>query len=298
MGYHPRHASGRKLSRTGLAVSVAGLAVFAGTVIGGSTPAMAAAPTVPKINNTINGEAGYFVNDNGGTRIRDVQATTVITNTMEDLNGSNLADPGGVGVELCNDNTGDAAQLGLEWNGTQFEMEYGYTPHFADLTAPAASATNPDPDPCAEGGLLNGGTGIAFANPFIPQLGDTIHFEVYYNPGKHHSLKFEVQDVTQNITRVQTVKVPAQDYYEAGIGVLTDTQNLTGGAVNLINTFTGTEFNWYGNKGAAPATIYSPSHWDLELADFVNGSNQVTLTPGPLNTAGTSFEMLEGSTSA
>jgi len=276
------------------------LAAAAALTLGGlafTAPAFAAAPTIAKINNTANGEAGYFVNDNGSTRIRDVQASTVVTPQMENLNGVNLL--GGTGVELCNDNTGDAAQLGLEWTGTAFTVEYGYTPHFAQLTAPAASATNPDPDPCAEGGLLNGGTGISFPNSFIPAIGDTIHFEVYYNPkGNHtHSLKFLAEDVTQDITRVQTVQVPEMDFYEAGVGVLTDGQTLTGGPVNLVNAFTGTSFNWYGNKGAAPDSILSSS-WDTEMADFVNASNQVTLSPNAsLNSAGTGFSDYEGSTS-
>ena len=309
MSYNPRHARRARIKLGVISLAVLGLAL-SGSLAGASSAS--AALTTPMISNGPSGpgEAGFFVNDNGSTKIRDVQASLVVTSTMEDLNGSNT-DPGGVGVELCNDNTGYAAQLGVEWDGTKdaFVAEYNYvddpvlgTPYLA-----ATVNSNSDTDPCVEGGLLNDGVGQTFSSflnatpvtaPGAIHVGDTLHFEIYYDPwGHRHSLKFEVQDLTQNITRVQTVKVPAQDFYEAGIGVLTENQSLTGGAVNLISAFTGTSFNWYCNKGTPPDSILS-SHWDTEEAVFINSSNQVTLTPAPLNTSGTSFEMLEGSTSA
>ena len=287
-------------------VTVAGLTLLAaaGLALGG-TPAFAATPSVPFINNGTPGpgEAGYFVNDNGGTRIRDVQFTTVVTAQMENLSGVPSPGIGGVGGELCNDNTGWAAQVGIVWNGTAFQDEYNYTgnPSYGgtgDILL--ASPSQPDQDPCAEGGLLNSGNGEKFGNTFVPHVGDTVHFEIYYNPlGKHrHSLTFKEYDYTQHLTRVQTVSVPAQDLYEAGIGVVSENTTLTGGPVNLINTFTGTSFNYYSSRTGFNS-IYVPRHWDLEEADFVNGSNQVTLSPNnTLNSAGNSFAELEGSTSA
>jgi hypothetical protein len=274
----------------------------AGLVVLGAGTAFAAAPTVPMVNNNTVGEAGYYVNDNGGTRIRDVQATTIVVNTLEDLNGSNNTVPGGAGVELCNDNTGWAAQLGLEWDSgtSSFVVEYNYTgnPSYGGTGDTLTTTSTTDPDPCAEGGLLNAGDGEHFNNTFTPKLGDTIHFEIYYDPnGKNkHELAFKEQDLTQNITRVQTVNVKAQDLFEAGVGIVSNANDLTGGAVNLLNTFTGTSFNYYSSHVAIGSIL--STHWDLEMADFVNGSNQVTLSPGPLNTAGTSFTELEGSTSA
>jgi len=297
--------------------AVAALTLIGGVAGAGATTAWAV-PTIAKVSNTAIGEAGYYINDNGETRIRDVQATTVVTSTMENLNGTGAGTaggppqkPGGVGTELCNDNTGYAAQAGLEWVDAagstpgHFVLEYNYTgnPGYGGPGDVLTATSTSDPDPCAEGGLLNNGTGELFLNDFTPQVGDVLHFEIYYDPkGKFfHSLKFLVQDQTQDLTRVQTADIPAENFYEAGIGVVTQAANLTGGAVNLINTFTGAFFNWYKNgygSKYAPVGILQPSHWDLEMADFVNGSNQVTLTPSNLTGVNNSFAMLEGSTSA
>jgi hypothetical protein len=304
MGYRPRHktpAGGRGT------LAVLGVITTAGFLMALALPASATVPTIAKVNNTAVGEAGYYINDNGSTRIRDVQASTVITSQMEDLNGS--ASPGGVGVELCNDNTGYAAQVGLEYDATtsSFVAEYNYTNNPGYDSTNLGATSGSDPDPCVEGGLLNGGLGQSFNN-FLNaspdtaagaiHIGDTVHFEIYYSPnGRHdHSLSFKISDVTQDITRVQTVQIPAQEFYEAGIGVVSQANDLTGGAVNLINTFTGAFFNWYGNHGAPPVGIDS-THWDLEMADFVNASSQVTLTPSALSDGNTSFQELEGSTS-
>ena len=310
----------RNLLKAGF-VAIAAAAAFAAA----PTMSALAAPPIPMINNGTPGpgEGGYFVNDNGGTRIRDVQFTTVVTAQMENLTGIGGA-PGGAGGELCNDNTGWAAQVGLVWNGSAFLVEYNYvgdTTHFiGGVNAPGpatqllqASPLQDDQDPCVEGGLLNDGSGHLgqVFNNFLNKstdttsinsihIGDVLSFEIYYNPKGHfgfHNLTFKVHDISRNITRVQTVNVPAQNFYEAGVGVVSMNTGLTGGAVNLINTFTGASFNYYSSRHGF-GSINVPAHWDLEEADFVNGSNQVTLTPGPLNSAGNSFSMLEGSTSA
>jgi hypothetical protein len=306
------------LNKRRLLALAAGLALAGGMAAGGVMAGSADASTViAKVNNTAIGEAGYFINDNGKTRIRDVQAVTVITPQMEDLNGSATTDepagaPGGVGVELCNENTGYAAQLGLEWDGAAFVAEYNYSGNAAETDPLLTITSGSDPDPCAEGGLLDNGDGETFTNflnatpdtaPGAIHIGDVIKFEIYYAPKGHrdHTLSFTITDETQDVTRVQTVRIPAENFYEAGIGVVSLANDLTGGPVNLVNTFTSAFFNWYGNGyGArhAPQGILQPSHWDLEWADFVNGSNQVTLTPGALLTGNTSFPMLEGSTSA
>ncbi len=277
-----------------------------------------AAPSVAKISNgpTGPGEAGYFTNDNGQTRFRDVQFTTTVTNTLENLNGSGA--PGGIGGELCDENTGFAAQIGLEWPACcNPVVEYNYTgnPGYDAVGGGylTASFGQADQDPCVEGGLINAGAGEMFANGITVKQGDVVHFEIYYDPQGHwayspatgwawlHQVKFLVSDLTQGLTRVQYVKVPSQNFHEAGIGIVSMANVLTGGAVNLVNTFSGAFFNWYNNGyGArwAPQGIVQPSHWDLEYANFVNASNQVTITPSALSADAKSFTMLEGSTSA
>ena len=97
---------------------------------------------------------------------------------------------------------------------------------------------------------------------------------------------------------MQQVDTSAQNLYEAGIGVLTNDAQLTGGAVNLLNSFTGTSFNYYSSTHPFNS-ILVPQHWDLEQAQFVNSSSQVTLSPNSsLNPQGTAFSLFEGSTSA
>jgi hypothetical protein len=268
---------------------------FAASMIAGFgsayATAQAAVPMTAQITNTATGEAGYYANDNGSTRFRDVGATTVVANTMKQLNGTPTT-PGGVGVELCDDNTNAAAQLGLEWNGNAFTLQY----NDGFLTDPLVGTIQ---DPCAQDGLLAGGAGHTYPHPIVPIVGDVLKFEIFYQPsGHHHYLQFKVTDETQNRTEVQEVQIPAQNFYEAGIGVLTDAANLTGGAVNLLNSFTNTTFNYYSSTKAW-GSIYVPAHWDLEEAHFVNASSQVTLSPNnSLNGPVTGFSLYEGSTSS
>lgn len=272
------------------AAGAVGAALLAGGTVA-AAPAVMAAPTVVQINNTTVGEAGYYANDNTMTRFRDVQATTVVKNTFKQLNGASATAPGGIGDELCNDNTNFAAQLGIEWNGTQFLIEW----NDGTLTDPAAETIT---DPCAQDGLLNNGSGITFPHPIIPVVGDTLKFEIFYQPTGHHYFQFKVTDVTQNRSEVKQVFTGPHNLYEFGIGVLTNDATLTGGAVNLLNTFTATSANYY-SATKAQNSIDVPAHWDLEEAQLENGSSQVTLSPdNSLNAAGTSFSLFEGSTSA
>lgn len=276
--------------RSKLAAVAAAALVTGGLAFAAALPASA---SIPQINNTHVGEAGYYVNDNGQTRIRDVQATTVVQNTFKHLNGDGSEGPGGIGVELCNDNTNFAAQLGIQWSDSAQQFQIAY--NWGTLVDPSASIQ----DPCAQDGLLNGGVGIQFPHPIVPNVGDTLKFEIFYQPaGHHHYFQFKVTDVTQNRTEVQQISTAPQNLYEAGIGVLTNETHLTGGAVNLLNSFSGTSFNYYTSTHAFNS-ISVPAHWDLEQAQFVNSSSQVTLSPNSsLNPQGTAFSLFEGSTSA
>lgn len=276
------------------------IALVAGASVAAASPAFASGPVVPMIHNGPNGpgEAGYFANDNGGTRFRDIQFNTVAVNTIQDLNGTGVQ--GGLGGELCNDNSGWAAQIGIEWDTAhQPVVEYNYTgslgPNSPILTA---DPNQSDRDPCVEGGLLNNGVGIPLTK-FTVHENDALHFEIYYNPKGHfgfHQLKFLVKDITQNITEVKTVSVPAQDLYEFGVGVVSRAPMVTGGAINLIDSFTGTAANYYSSHSWIGSIL--SSHWDLQEADFVNLSHQPTITPNnTLDGSGSSFSVLEGSTS-
>ncbi len=283
MSYKAKHAARAWVGRTILTATLA--------VLGGGTYALTAnaVPVSAQINNTSIGEAGYYANDNGQTRFRDVQATTKVLNTFKFLNGTES--PGGIGVELCNDNTNYAAQLGIQWTGTQFQLAYNY-----------GTLVDPTPgiqDPCAQDGLLNGGVGIQFPHPIVPNVGDVLKFEIFYQPkGFIHYFQFKVTDVTQNRTEVQKVLTAPHDLYEFGIGVLTNDAHLTAPANILLNSFTSTSANYYSSTKAWNS-INVPSHWDLEYAQLINSSSQVTLSPNnSLNPQGTAFNLYEGSTSA
>src|SRR6185437_11044268 len=105
-----------------LALAVAGTATL-GLGIAAASTAHADPAGVGVVQNPA-GEAGYFANDNGQTRFRDVRAQLNVTNQIKNLNGSNT-NLGGVGVELCDPNTGYSAQLGVQWTGTAFVVQYG-----------------------------------------------------------------------------------------------------------------------------------------------------------------------------
>src|SRR6185437_9660822 len=97
--------------------------VFALLALGGLGIAASPANAVTGIGVSSNtaGVAGYYANDNGHTRFRDVQADTTVTPQIKNLNGTSN---GALGVELCDPNSGYAAQLGVWWNGSQYQVVY------------------------------------------------------------------------------------------------------------------------------------------------------------------------------
>lgn len=231
------------------------------------------------------GESGYYVNDNGHTRIRDAQSTVKVTAQIKNLNGL-LNNEGAVGNELCDPNTGYAAQIGVLWDGSKFQVEYGY------------GTLNPNDDACIQSGLLNGLTSHILFTGLHPALGDSVHLDVFFQPYNWHYLQFTACDTTQDICRQAKVFTGWHDFYEAGIGAVTNNTLLTAPANNLLDTFTQTSFNYYSSTHPFNS-ILVPVHWELKEANFVNASSQVTMSPNDsLTPDGKAFNLFEGSTSA
>jgi hypothetical protein len=270
----------RRLALAAAALGLAGAAALGTTAAAHADPA-----GIGVVQNTA-GEAGYFVNSNNHTRIRDAQATIPVVNQIKNLNGTGTND-GGLGPELCDPNTGFADQLGVLWDGTAFQVEYGY------------GTLAPGSDPCIQSGLLQGMTShLHLMNAPAVNLGDVLRFDLFFQPaGTHHYTKFGVCDVTGDWCRVATVFNGWHNFYEAGIGAVSNAAMLTAPAANLLDSFSALSFNYYSSTHAL-GSIYVPSHWQLKRADWVNGSSQVIMSSnGSLNAAGTAFSLFEGSTS-
>lgn len=260
------------IAAAGVALALFGLAYWAGG---------AAATTLVGVSDNTAGVAGYYANDNGHTRFRDVQADTTVVPQIKNLNGTSN---GALGVELCDPNSGYAAQLGVWWNGTKYQVVY------ATGTLNLALA-----DPCIMTGLITP-TPQQLLSSFTIGQGDHLHFEIYYNRVSHW-LHFNVCDTTLDVCRQATVFAGWRQFFEAGIGAVSNANLLTAPANILLDTFTGTKFNYYSSTRTWNS-ILVPAHWQLKEARFVNASDQVVMSPDEtLNAGGTAFALEEGSTS-
>lgn len=236
------------------------------------------------------GVAGYYANDNGHTRFRDVRADVTVTPQIKFLNG-----PGGqgaLGVELCDPNSGYAGQLGIWWNAGLGKYQVVY----AAGTLNMALA-----DPCIMTGLITP-TPQQLLSAFTISPGDHLHFEIYWNPvgvglAHLHFFHFNVCDTTLDVCRQAQISTGWRNFYEAGIGAVSNANLLTAPALNFLDTFTRTAFNYYSSTHLLN-TIYSPGHWPLKQADFVNASSQLVMSSnGSLDGGGHTFTLSEGSTS-
>lgn len=273
-----------------ITAAAAGLLAAAALALG-TTWAAHADPAGVGVSQNTAGEAGYYANDNGQTRFRDVQADVTVTNQVKNLNGASITNPGAAGVELCDPNTGRAAQLGVLWNPGLGKFQVAYdTGTFAAVTV----------DPCVQSGLVNPVPSNFLLSLLTIAPGDHLHFEIYWNPrGFIHRFTFKVCDVTQDTCRqAQSAPTGFLNLYEAGIGVVTQQTALTAPPLNSLVTFTGTKFNYYSSTRAWNS-IFVPAHWELKRADFINSSFQPVMSSnGGLDTGGTTFPLFNGSTSA
>lgn len=308
------HLLQRGRFRAVLAAAGAALAAAALTALPASASAV---PPGGTAQNTA-GEAGYYVAHWDNWHIRDAHAAFKVTAADMSLNGSS-AYPGAVGVELCDDSNGYAAQLGLTYLNGTFEV----------LGASGSlDQSNGGSDPCTQNGVIltssqnpavqlagsnatfnttiSGGGASAWVvpgnagQPGVDETpvaaGDTLHLDLYYNPQWHwggHDLQFTVQvyDAAGHFVRETQVirKIPAENFYEAAAGVAnTEAPRLTAPALNPLNSFYASFDNYNGSirnrlRGGE----------DLVQAVTVNGAQQVTLQPSAIT--GNAFSIAEGS---
>jgi hypothetical protein len=280
------------LAAAGSAAILAGGMALAGA---GAASAQAL-PTCPGTHCSTNpvGVAGYYGADDNHTHYRYVQTVTTAAPTLNNLNGQGAETPGAVGVELCDPNTGVAAQLGLlDVDGT-FEAFY-LVGSFLDA-----------PDPCIQNGIINNrlfraGTPLGL-NGISP--GDQIYLGIFYTPsGRHlHQLSFGVCDITANVCRqAYTSSRYSLQFWEFGIGAAANTVSLTAPAVLPLDTFTSNEVTCYSCSHMVPITSVSPVNpfgvGGLTQAQFANSSTQVIMSPNNSLSAANSFTLYNGSTS-
>lgn len=267
--------------RFGLAAAAAVLGLGAVAYWAGGAQAQ---PAGIGITDNTAGVAGYYVNDNGHTRIRDVQADATVVPQIKFLNG-----PGGqgaVGVELCDPNSGFAAQLGVWWNAGLSRYQVVYATGTLNLALA---------DPCIMTGLITP-TPQQLLSTFTIGQGDHLHFEIFYNRLSHW-LHFNTCDFTLDVCRQAAVHVGFRQFFEAGIGAVSNAQMLTAPANIFLDSLTSTRFNYYSSTRQWNS-IYVPAHWQLKEARWVNASSQVVMSPDEsLNAAGNAFSLFEGSTS-
>lgn len=270
---------------------VASVVLAAGLAVGAAGAAHADPVGVGVVQNNA-GEAGYFANDNGQTRFRDVQTDLVVTNQIKNLNGATATQVGAAGAELCDPNSGKAAQIGVYWDKSTTPNRF----RVAYATGTFTTAL----DPCIQNGLVNPVPTTFLLDLLTINAGDHLHFEIYWNPkGFFHRFTFKVCDVTQDICRqAQSSFTGFLNLYEAGVGVVTQQTALTAPPLNQLVTFTNNSFNYYSSTKAW-GSIFVPSHWELKRADFVNSSFQPVMSSnGSLDNGGHAFTMFNGSTSA
>ena len=297
------------------AFAVAAL-LLGGGALGGvmASDASAATAAVPVVNVQTSGEGGYMGADDGHTHYRYTQGQFVAEQSLVNLNGQGADGLAAAGTELCNENTNDAAQIGLLWNPAANTGQGGYEVRFDWGTLAGGNDDN-----CIQSGFINPNVGDA------PQLlahmtihtGDQILLGVYYNPtagscapgirdartfGSHgHDLSFQATDLSQvNEHRQFDECVPATSFTEFGTGAVTNDTALTAPALNLLNPVTNAKVNFY--SATHPAYPISQQHafygyGGLTEVNFVNTSDQTLLSPNS-SLSGSSFSLFEGSTSS
>jgi hypothetical protein len=241
------------------------------------------------------GLAGYYGADDNHTHYRYVQTEVTATPQLVHLNGDTLARTGQVGVELCDPNSGFAAQLSLGDVGGSLQARYRVGFFLQNA-----------PDQCVQNGFTNfnfqSGTPLGLNSI---SFGDQLTLAIWYDPNRtdrhFHQISIGVCDVTSDVCRQAFNESPvAVNFFEFGIGALANNQRLTAPANNPLDTFGSDEVTCYSCAHMVPISTVAPVNatntGGLFETQFVNSSTQVTMSPND-SLSGTSFEIWNGSTS-
>lgn len=272
------------------AILVGGMALTAG-------PASAATlPLCPGANCVTNalGVAGYYGAEDGQTHYRYVQTVTTAEPQLVNLNGQDADSTGAVGVELCDPNTGIAAQLGLANIDGTFEAIY-LVGHFS----PTSTA-----DPCIQNGVLThvfrAGTPL-LANGI--SAGNQVSLAIFYSPSgrNKHTLSFGVCVIGSVCRSATTSTRYSLNFWEFGIGAAANTVSLTAPPDNFLDTFSDNTVTCYSCAHSVPITSVSPvasfGTGGLTQAQWANSSSQLIMSPLNSLTSGNVFSLSNGSTS-
>lgn len=243
------------------------IAAAAGGVL--SAAALALAGTLPAAANiggtqviTANGEAGEFANMNGPGHFTDLQAQGGANANLEGLGST-----GGAGIQLCNESSGNAVQLGLRWNTTahKFDVLVG------SGTLTAGTGTNNTA--CDSGGAFTGGP---LSMPLQIPAGDNYKLELKeISPGFYEAF---AKDTTLGISSSKAFSgLSFPD--TASVGVVQNQTNLSAPAVNRLCDFWSVLAT--GSAGGH-ASLGGSSFWTAQLAhSTANGlsSDPTLVTP-------------------
>jgi hypothetical protein len=210
---------------------------------------------------TTNGTAGYY--------------TTSFANTYKQVNGTftlnleNVADNGGVGIQLCDSTTGHVAQLGVVPNGSggwEAVLDRGYLFNI-----------NPtgDGDPC-NGSPLFFGLGFPLIQLGAVGVGSTVQAQI---KEIRHGLEFSIADGPA-VNFNYFIPSWKGNFNEAAAGVTGDQTTLSAPATNDLVDFSGVTATNQAN------VTHGYAYWNaVSVSSSADGIPPALISPSVLNPA-------------
>jgi len=254
----------------------------------------ASAQTLPSCLNSINcasnlaGAAGYNGADDSHTHYRYVSTETTAAPGLINLNGGNAVDgsqAGTTGVTLCDENTGQVAQLALGYftlapaTTPAYHLAYGVGHYQLGAAEPCVQSAGLAKINIFRSGFLLNFTGI--------NGGDKLVLSIAYTGGRHPSIKFGVFDLTSpsgGVFRSATLNTRPKSFTEFGIGATSRNTQLTAVIPGLgVAAFLGNQVACYSCGSNVPITSVSPVNpfntGGLYESQLVNISGDPIMSP-------------------
>lgn len=201
-----------------------------------------------------------------GTFSLNTQAEGIGVSTVDGVNGATSTDiSGAIGIQLCNESNGKAAQLGAVYLGGG-EFAVGY------LTGTLLDGLSYNP--CAGAGVLGGASSsTTFTNLGLVSAGNSIRAEIRQDGS---GILFSAMEVGGVATYTSYDHFPWFFPNEAGAGLQTNTATLSAPALNDLTDFT----NVYTNDGSIQGGF---DNWNaVEVQGSQDGIAPALLTPSAL----------------